>query len=309
MASKREKVIEVKDLKKSYGQVIACEGVSFHVERGEVFTLLGPNGAGKTTIVEILEGLKQADSGELIILGQKCKVVGQEIKEKIGVLLQENHFMDRLKVREMISLFASFFKTTLSVKKILSLTALESKENAFVENLSGGQRQRLAIGLALINDPEILFLDEPSTGLDPQSRRNVWDLIAQLRDQKKTIFLTTHYMEEAENLSDYVYIMDHGRIIAEGTPSSLITELGGENVVEFKRGSLADDLIAEAAQFFLEYKEKNGLISLYTANLAVSVGQLLEWARQKNLSFDDIIFRRPNLEDVFLSLTGKGLRD
>ena len=303
------KAIEVVDLTKHYGDVKAVDGISFYIKKGQVFTLLGPNGAGKTTTVEILEGLKEADSGEIFFLGKCCKKIGREEKEKIGVLLQETNFIERVKVKEMVSLFASFYRKSLPVTEILETVALTEKADAYVETLSGGQRQRLAIGLALVNDPEIVFLDEPTTGLDPQARRNIWELIERLKDEGKTIFLTTHYMEEAERLSDYVYIMDRGKIIAHGTPRTLINNTGKENVLEFSRGNLSDEQLEELKKYSFRIAINRNQISVYASELTKSLSGLLEWARSNSFELKDFAIRRPNLEDVFLTLTGKGLRD
>jgi len=304
-----EKAIEVTNLRKHYKDIKAVDGISFFVKRGQVFTLLGPNGAGKTTTVEILEGLKQADSGEIRFLGRLCTEIGREEKESIGVVLQETEFVERVKVREMIGMFGAFYRKSLATSKVLHTVNLEDKADAYVENLSGGQRQRLAIGLALVNDPDVVFLDEPTTGLDPQARRNVWDLIESLKESGKTIILTTHYMEEAERLSDYVYIMDRGQIIAGGTPRSLVNEVGQDNVVEFDRGQIADSQITELQHVFSRVSWGNEQIAVYTSELTECLRILLDWAKDKEINLENFSVRRPNLEDVFLSLTGKGLRD
>jgi len=303
-----EKAVEVINLKKYYGSVKAVDGVSFYCLRGQVFTLLGPNGAGKTTIVEILEGLREADSGEIIFLGKRCRTIGREEKERIGVLLQETNWLPRLKVREMMDMFAAFYRRPVSREKLLEICSLTDKADALVDTLSGGQRQRLAIALALINDPEVIFLDEPTTGLDPQARRNIWDLIAELKRQGKTIFLTTHYMEEAERLSDFVYIMDHGKIIAKGTPQSLVDDLGQDNVIEFSRSGLgAQELQSLGGIPGLTVGEES--VAVYTQDLAGDLARILEWSKEMGRPIEHLAVRRSNLEDVFLRLTGKGLRD
>ncbi len=225
-------IVEVEELRKYYGSVKAVDGVSFKIKQGSIFTLLGPNGAGKTTTLEIIEGLRTPDSGKITIFGRHVEKIGREEKELIGVSLQETNLIGNLTVRETLSMFRSFYKKGLSVEDVLDFVSLKDKAKTHVDRLSGGQRQRLAIGLALINDPLLLFLDEPTTGLDPQARRSIWDLLLQLKKQGKTIVLTTHYMEEAEFLSDWVCIMDHGRIIREGTPEDLIKSIGGESVIE-----------------------------------------------------------------------------
>ena len=226
-------LMKVSNLVKRYGDVHAVDGVSFSVPRAEVFTLLGPNGAGKTTTLEILEGIREADSGEIEVFGQRMRRIDRATKERVGVLLQEGNFEPYLRVREVLALFASFFRTARSPAEMLKAVALEEKANAFVKTLSGGQKQRLAIGVALINDPELVFLDEPTTGLDPQARHNIWSIVSNLTAAGKTIILTTHYMEEAETLSQTVCIMDHGKVIAQGSPRDLTARLGQETIVEF----------------------------------------------------------------------------
>jgi ABC-2 type transport system ATP-binding protein len=306
---KVEKVVEVYDLKKYYKDVKAVDGISFHVRKGQVFTLLGPNGAGKTTTLEILEGLKQPDSGEMVILGQPCKKVTAKMKDRYGILLQENQFINKIKVSELISLFSTFFTRSLPLDQILEQITLKDKANAFVEALSGGQKQRLAIGLALVNDPEIIFMDEPTTGLDPQARRNVWELINTLREQGKSIFLTTHNMEEAEQLSDYVYVMDHGKIIANGTPKTLIQSIGKEKVIEFEKRDLSEASIDNLKTRFDHVSVKGEVIHIYEEDLTACLPTLLAWAQDNRFEMANLAFRQPNLEDVFLALTGKGLRD
>ena len=304
-----DKVIEVSDLKKHYGSIKAVDGISFHVRKGQVFTLLGPNGAGKTTTVGILEGLKEPDSGDLTILGKRCKSVTKDIKDRMGVLLQETRFIDNIKVGELVGMFASFFSRSIPTDDILEKVSLKEKAGELVESLSGGQRQRLAIGIALVNDPDIIYMDEPTTGLDPQARRNIWDLINELRADRKTIFLTTHYMEEAERLSDYVYIMDHGKIISHGTPQSLIDDLGQENIIEFAKAKLDDQQIKDLETKVEEMAVGDDVIVVFTQNLTETLSTLMDWGKAHSVEFENLSFRRPNLEDVFLTLTGKGLRD
>lgn len=285
------------------------DGISFYALEGQVFTLLGPNGAGKTTTVEILEGLKDKDSGQIYFYGEQINKIGQEQKEDIGVLLQENNFVERVKVREVIELFASFFRQVLPVEEILERVALQEKADSYIENLSGGQKQRLALGLSLVNDPGILFLDEPTTGLDPQARRNVWDLIEEQKEAGKTIFLTTHYMDEAEKLSDYVYIMDRGQIIARGTPRELISGLGRKNVIDFESSELSAAEVEELQEEFPETTVSEDTVSIYVKELSSAMSVLFEWVERNERDLDNLMIRRPNLEDVFLELTGKELRE
>jgi len=309
MTTENNRAIKIKDLRKSYGPIKAVDGISFYVKKGQVFTLLGPNGAGKTTTIEILEGLKEADSGQIEFFGQKVDKISQREKEDIGVLLQRNNYIEKIKVKEIFKMFSSFYKNSLPIDDIFQKIALEEKREAFVENLSGGQQQRLSIGLALINDPKIIYLDEPTTGLDPQARRNLWDLIEGLKADGKTIFLTTHYMEEAERLSDYVYIMDKGKIIADGSPEELINNLGQENVIDFSRNGLREREIDDLKEIYPELKTNDDNISIYVADLASALPALINWAEETGFKLDDLKIRRPNLEDVFIELTGKGLRD
>ena len=228
------------------GPVVAVDGLDLEVPTGECFGLLGPNGAGKTTTVEILEGLNKPTSGEVEVLGRQWATEARDIRERIGVTLQETRFPEKSTVLELVSLFRGFYHTGLEPVDVLGRVSLDAKSNSYVEQLSGGQRQRLAVAVALVGDPELLFLDEPTTGLDPQSRRQLWDVILHLRARGRTTVLTTHYMDEAERLCDRVAIVDHGKVIALGSPRELISRLGGEHIVEFaarRRRAPAIDLL------------------------------------------------------------------
>jgi len=300
-------LMKVSNLIKHYGDVHAVDDVSFSVPKAEVFTLLGPNGAGKTTTLEILEGIREADSGSIEIFGQRLRHIDRATKERIGVLLQEGNFEPYLRVREVLTLFASFFRTARSPAEMLKTIALEEKANAFVKTLSGGQKQRLAIGVALINDPELVFLDEPTTGLDPQARRNIWSIVSNLTASGKAIILTTHYMEEAETLSQSVCIMDHGKVIAEGSPRELTARLGRETIVDFV--ATEDCELPEALSSSCEsVRGEGGLVSVRTTDLVATLGRLLDWSRASGVPLTEMAVRQPNLEDVFLSLTGRRLR-
>lgn len=303
-------IVEVEDLRKYYGNIKAVDGVSFKIRQGSIFTLLGPNGAGKTTTLEIIEGLRTSDSGKITIFGRQVERIGREEKEFIGVSLQETNLIGNLTVRETLSMFRSFYKKGLNVDDVLDFVSLKDKAKSYVEKLSGGQRQRLAIGLAIINDPLLLFLDEPTTGLDPQARRSIWDLLLQLKKQGKTIVLTTHYMEEAEFLSDWVCIMDHGKIIREGTPEDLIKSIGGESVIEVEVEH-SDGFLEELSNIGLNYSynEKHKRLIIKTNNVLETIGILLRIAEEKGINIRNEIIRQPNLEDVFLTLTGKQLRE
>ena len=300
-------ILRVRGLRKTYGPVVAVDGLSFSVQPGTIFSLLGPNGAGKTTTVEILEGLRLPDAGEIELFGEKVQRVGPAQKARLGVVLQGGAFEPLLRVREVLELFRRFFPRSRDPRELLALVGLEDKARALVRTLSGGQKQRLALAVALINDPELLFLDEPTAGLDPQARRHIWDILADLRAQGKTVFLTTHYMEEAETLSDWVCIMDHGRIIAEGTPRDLISRFGPATLVEFALPAFA--LPALFARFPGKARSDGERVLLEVQDLAQDLAALLAWASGRGLNLANFLVRQPNLEDVFLALTGRRLRD
>ena len=301
-------MMKVSDLTKHYGETRAVDGISFTVPPASVFTILGPNGAGKTTTMEILEGIREPDSGEIEVFGERLDRVTRSVKQRMGVLLQDGGFEPYLKVREILQLFASFFATSLPADDILEMVALTEKSKALVRTLSGGQRQRLAIGAALINDPDLIFLDEPTTGLDPQARRNIWDIVSALKARGKTIILTTHYMEEAEALSDEVCIMDYGTIIAHGTPKTLTASLGEETLIEFGGAAVAQDALEALQQSCAATRSEQSIISLKTAHLTDTMEALFAWSREHDIKLRDLAVRQPNLEDVFLTLTGRRLR-
>ncbi len=301
-------VLRVHNLRKVYGSVRAVDGVSFSVAAQTVFTLLGPNGAGKTTTLEILEGLREPDSGEIELFGQRVRKVTPQLKQRMGVLLQEGGFEPYLKVQEVVELFASFFPRPRPVREVLQYVELEDKARAQVRHLSGGQKHRLALAVALINDPELLFLDEPTTGLDPQARHKVWTIVENLKARGKTVVLTTHYMEEAEALSDWVVILDHGKVIAEGTPRDLTARLGQETFVEFEAAHLAPTALEELQTQFSARCEGNG-VTLSTHDLVGTMDRLVRWSRQYGVELKNVVVRQPNLEDVFLALTGRRLRE
>ena len=301
-------MMKVSQLTKHYGETRAVDGISFTVPNASVFTILGPNGAGKTTTMEILEGIREPDSGEIEVFGERLNRVTRSVKQRVGVLLQEGGFEPYLKVHEILALFASFFDNALSVHDILETVALTEKSKALVRTLSGGQKQRLAIGAALINDPDLIFLDEPTTGLDPQARRNIWDIVSALRSRGKTIILTTHYMEEAEALSDEVCIMDYGRIIAQGTPRTLAEELGEETLIEFRGDNVPAFAWEQLQQGCTAVRSDQMVITLETEHLTNTMESLFAWSREHDIKLHDLTVRQPNLEDVFLSLTGRRLR-
>ncbi|MBC7092437.1 ABC transporter ATP-binding protein [Candidatus Bipolaricaulota bacterium] len=299
----------VRDLRKTYGAVRAVDGVSFSVPKATVFTILGPNGAGKTTTLEILEGIREPDSGEIEVFGTRVRRVTPAMKGRMGVLLQEGGFEPYLRVREVLALFASFFDRALPVDEVLARVALEDKARALVRNLSGGQKQRLALGVALVNDPDLVFLDEPTTGLDPQARRNMWAVIDDLKERGKTIILTTHYMEEAEALSDHVCIMDHGRVIAQGSPRELAASLGQDTIIEFDALDLSPSAREGLGACGAQVQADGNLVTLKSADLVATMERLLSWSREHQMPLRNMSVRQPNLEDVFLSLTGRRLRE
>ncbi len=305
----QDALLKVMELVKHYGSVRAVDGVSFEAPSGSVFTLLGPNGAGKTTTLEILEGIREPDAGEIEVFGLRVRRITRSIKQRMGVLLQEGGFEPYLKVRETLRLFASFFDRPLSTDEVLAQVALTDKGGALVRTLSGGQRQRLAVGAALINDPELIFLDEPTTGLDPQARRNMWSIISDLKDRGKTVVLTTHYMEEAEALSDLVCILDHGVIIAQGTPRTLTREFGEETMIEFHAADLPAEAVEQLEACCKGVRADGEAITLETEDLPATMESLFAWSRDQDVALHNLIVRQPNLEDVFLSLTGRRLRE
>ncbi len=302
-------MMKVSRLTKHYGETRAVDGISFTVPNASVFTILGPNGAGKTTTLEMLEGIREPDSGEIEIFGARLKRITRSVKQRMGVLLQNGGFEPYLKVHEILQLFSSFFQSSLPVDEVLERVALSEKSKALVRTLSGGQKQRLAIGAALINDPDLIFLDEPTTGLDPQARRNIWDIVSGLKARGKTIILTTHYMEEAEALSDEVCIMDYGKIIAQGTPKSLTDDLGEETLIEFHGEDVSSQALDQLQRCCKATRSDQMMITMETEHLAETMESLFAWSREHDIKLHDLTVRQPNLEDVFLALTGRRLRE
>lgn len=303
--------ILARGLKRAFGDVVAVAGVDLEARAGSCLALLGPNGAGKTTTIEMLEGLGRPDAGEVKILGFDWRTGSQEIRERIGVQLQETKFFDKLTARETLSLFQSFYGRTRTLDEVLDLVGLGEKQHARVVHLSGGQKQRLALGCALINHPDVLFLDEPTTGLDPQARRRVWEIVDAFKSDGGTVLLTTHYMDEAERLADDVAIMDLGEIISEGSPDAIIQSLGAESIVEFKCASSSDTDVAALGDLtgVRSAQEGQGVITLTVDDTQEALRALFEHAPAAGLGIDDLRTHRPTLEDVFVTLTGKQLRD
>jgi ABC-2 type transport system ATP-binding protein len=297
-------------LHKAYGDVVAVDGLDLEVRPGECFGLLGPNGAGKTTTIEICEGLTEPDSGEVVILGRRWGPDDQGLRSLLGISLQETQFSEKLTVAETVQLFRSFYPRGPRPSEVIDLVQLGEKAGARVGQLSGGQRQRLALACALVGEPELLFLDEPTTGLDPQSRRQLWDLIERFRAGGRSILLTTHYMEEAERLCDRVAIVDHGRIIALGTPRELIASLGAEHVLEFAAmGDGPVDPEALAAVLGEAPVRQDGVWHLRVSELHEAMPALLSELRRQGAELSELRTRSASLEDVFVTLTGRQLRD
>jgi ABC-2 type transport system ATP-binding protein len=303
--------LEVRDLKKRFGSVTAVNGLDLAVPAGECFGLLGPNGAGKTTTIEICEGLLAPDSGDVIVLGRRWNGDERALRERLGIQLQETQFSEKVTVEETIALFRSFFRSGPTVDEVLGFVQLDEKRKARVGTLSGGQKQRLSVACALAGDPELLFLDEPTTGLDPQSRRQLWELVERLKASGRTIVLTTHYMEEADRLCDRVAIVDQGRVIALDTPRALVRSLGTDQVVEVELSG--DDGLGDAV-FATTTGVRHARRLGHTWTLQVSaaheaVPAILATLGEARLSLTELRTHTPTLEDVFVSLTGRQLRD
>ncbi len=301
--------IEVANLVKTYGSLRAIDGISFQVQAGEVFGMLGPNGAGKSTTTEIIEGLRRPDSGTVRVLGVDVLHEPERIKQRVGIQLQTTALFQKLTVRELITLFASFFARSLPVDDVLALVNLQEKAGTRSKHLSGGQQQRLAVGLALVNDPEIVFLDEPTTGLDPQARRSMWQVIADLRRRGKTIFLTTHYMEEVEHLCDRVAIVDHGKIIALDPPSVLIREHFNHAALEFATNEHLRHEQLAALPFVESVRVENGTTTLYSSGVSRTINALMTLTEAQQTELKGFGMRMATLEDVFLKLTGRRIRN
>jgi ABC-2 type transport system ATP-binding protein len=322
--------LRIRGLKKAFADVRAVDGVDLEVTAGECFGLLGPNGAGKTTTIEICEGLTDPDEGVVELLGLNWKTGAKELRRRIGIQLQETQFPDKLTVEETLRMFRSFYKRGISVDELIRTAQLEEKRGSRVGGLSGGQKQRLAMACALVGDPELLFLDEPTTGLDPQARRHLWDLVDGLKQAGRTIILTTHYMDEAERLCDRVAIMDHGKVIALGTPQQLIGTVGGEDIVEF---AVSDSQVSESRPFdglragsgapraevdaalltsiggVHSHRVDAGLHQLSVSELHVAVPRIFAALKEQGLHLSEFRTHSATLEDVFVRLTGRNLRD
>jgi ABC-2 type transport system ATP-binding protein len=302
-------ILQVENLVKRYGDLEAVRGVSFSVEEGEVFGLLGPNGAGKTSTIEVLEGLRVADGGRVSVCGFDPLKNPTELKHEIGAALQSTSLPDKLKVTEALGLFSSFYKRGRKPEELLKRFGLEEKRNAFYSQLSGGQKQRLALALALVNDPKVLFLDEPTAGLDPQVRREIYDIIEELKREKKTIVLTTHYIEEAERLCDRVAIVDHGKLIAQGTPRELKQASANTSRVEVRLAKAASNGTLKSLDGVLDARELGGAYVLHCQRTAPAIVALVKHLEAEGNELVSLEIATPSLEDVFIELTGRRLRD
>jgi ABC-2 type transport system ATP-binding protein len=303
--------ISCQGLVKRYGDVLAVDGIELAVRRGECFGMLGPNGAGKTTTIEMIQGLLRPDAGHIEVLGLTWKRHARELRQRFGSALQETRLPEKLTVEEAVRLFRSFYQRGVTVDAVLGAVQLEEKRGAWVGKLSGGQRQRLAVACALVCEPDLLFLDEPTTGLDPQSRRQLWEIVTGFRARGGTILLTTHYMEEAQRLCDRVAVIDHGRIIALGSPAELIASLGAEQVVEFalENGALVPPQSLEALPGVQRVVSADGKICLTVDRIHQSVPALMRLLESRRATLSELVTHHATLEDVFLALTGRHLRD
>ena len=303
-----EIMVDVRNLVKRYQQKTVVKGVSFGVRRGEIFGVLGPNGAGKSTTLEMIEGIRTPDDGTAIIGGLDIRKQKRGVQRIIGVQLQSTTLFPELTVRETIQFFGSIYPKALDTKYLLELVRLEEKAKAYPQDLSGGQRQRLAMALALVNDPQVVFLDEPTAGLDPQSRRMLWDTVLALRERGKTILITTHYMDEAQILCDHIAIMDDGQIIALDTAAGLIARLGAQATIDCYLDGQASASEIGGLPHVTKVREANGRFVLQTSQMEPTLMALLKYATQHNITLTDLQVRTPTLEDVFLDLTGRELR-
>ncbi len=304
-----EPAIQLKGVIKSFGDLQAVKGIDLQIRQGEYVALLGPNGAGKTTLIEMIEGIQTPDQGEIVLLGKTWKRDSAALHAEIGLSLQETKFIDKLRVGETARLFASFYKLSAKrVDEVLELVNLTEKKNAYVSNLSGGQRQRLALGIALLNNPKIILLDEPTTGLDPTSRREIWTILQELKQRGTTMILTTHYMEEAQVLCERILIMDRGRFIAEGSLSELISRYGEGDVIEFSvREKEVPDMKQLPGFNKLVWKDEECRGMIWVENLALAVPAFMRQIADSHLELLELECRKMTLDDLFIALTGRNL--
>lgn len=305
-------IINVSELKKVYGDMVAVDNVSIQIQDGEIFGILGPNGAGKTTTLEMIEGLRKPDGGSITIAGFPVWPNPNKVKTLIGVQLQTTALMEYLNVKELVKLFASFYgikMTNTDANKLLDEVSLVEKSKSMVNQLSGGQQQRLSIALALVNDPKVVFLDEPTTGLDPQARRKLWSVAQRINGEGKTVVITTHYMEEAEVLCNRIAIMDHGKIIALDTPEGLIRSLGADARISFTSQQPINVDVLSAIPAVAEATATNDGYMFYTSDVQKSIVGVLDFAEKASVKVENLSVDGANLEDVFLHMTGRGLRE
>ena len=301
--------LRVRGLRKQFPKVLAVAGVDLDVGRGEVFGLLGPNGAGKTTTLEMIEGLTEPDAGEILILGLDWKTRGDDIRARIGVQLQSTSLFNKITPREALDLYGGYYPRARPTDELLDLVQLQEKADAYHITLSGGQMQRLALAMALVNDPEVVFLDEPTTGLDPQARRTLWDVVRRIKGEGRTVILTTHYMDEAEALCDRLAIMDHGTVLTTGTPAELIAQLAIPSVVELTFDGPAPDAGPFATALGTGVDRVGDLWEIPTPDPKSLLPRLLDLAESRAVPYQQLHVRRATLEDVFLHRTGRSLRD
>jgi ABC-2 type transport system ATP-binding protein len=304
--------LRLRDLRKKYKDVVAVDGIDLEVRAGECFGLVGPNGAGKTTTIEICEGLTAPDSGDVEVLGLRWGSHAHTLRQRLGIQLQETQLSDKLTVVETLRMFRSFYPRGPAPEEVIAVVQLEEKRNARVVTLSGGQKQRLALACALVGDPELLFLDEPTTGLDPQARRQLWDLIGEFRRSGRTTLLTTHYMEEAERLCDRVAIVDHGKVIAMDSPGQLVASIGAGHLVEFPAADLPRPVDLGAIRGVAGVRAaraENGSVQVQVVDLQRVLPALLEEVRRQDIPLTELRTHSATLEDVFVFLTGRHLRD
>ncbi len=298
--------IEVTNLKKKYDNLVAVNNISFKIKKGEIFAFLGPNGAGKTTTVEMIESIRQPTAGNIWIDGKDIKTSFNDVKEKISILPQEFHSFEKLTVKETLVYFSKIYKKKADINNIINAMDLKDEEKKYYKDLSGGLKQRVGVAISLVNDPDIVFLDEPTTGLDPKSRREVWEVIASLRDRGKTVFLTTHYMEEAEYLADHIAIIHKGKIIAEGTLDELIYKYGDESILRIQKSSSKKTANILKENGFNAYTEGNGDIAV-KIKYKERILEILSILKHECIEYENIDIRRSNLEEIFLKITGSKL--
>lgn len=312
ISSTPDMVIEVRNVFKSFKTVHAVQGINLTLKKGQFLALLGPNGAGKTTLVEMIEGIQKPDKGEILIMGQPWKGHEDELHQTLGISLQETFFIEKLRVVETLELFASFYKLNHSrVEEIIELVGLQEKRKALVGNLSGGQKQRLALGISLLNKPKIILLDEPTTGLDPNARREIWDILNRLKaDSETSIILTTHYMEEAEQLCDYIIIVDHGKILMEGTLDELLQTTEAKKKVEFTLEHASGfDQINFPKEYDLTWNPSTGKGSVKVSDVTKEIPVLFSWFEKNDLPIRNIECKKRTLDDLFTQLTGRHLHE